>query len=209
MRHSFLDKYSELSTPIHELSPRLKSGIFLGLLFYFAAVPLNWWMVGLNISILSLALIIARLPLLFVLKRMLIILPFLVLIVLCIPLFREHSWADAGSTAARALCSILALILFMSTIPFRVLLAELARLGVPKFVIQVFSFIYRYFFVLIDELERMELASRARTPNRSKKHYYKALSRMLGMLIIRSYERSERIFQAMQLRGYDWEESEA
>ncbi len=208
MRHSFIDKYSDLSTPIHDLNPRLKLVIFLGLLLYFAAVPLNWGIVALNIFVVSLALIIARLPLLFVLKRMLILLPFLILIILFIPLFQEHSWTDAGITAARSLCSILTLILFMSTIQFRVLLVELARLGVPKFVIQVFSFIYRYFFVLIDELERMELASRARTPTGSKRHYYKALSRMLGMLIIRSYERSERIYQAMQLRGYDWEESE-
>jgi len=208
MRHSFIDKYSDLTTPIHALHPRVKLLVFLALLFYFAAVPITWWIVGLNVLGLTLGTLIARLPFRFVLKRMMIVLPFLVLIILFIPLFQEQSWTDAGITAARAFCSILALILFMSTIPFRVLLDELSRLGVPKFVIQVFSFIYRYFFVLIDELERMELASRARAPNRSRKHYYTALSRMLGMLIIRSYERSERIYQAMQLRGYDWEESE-
>ena len=70
-------------------------------------------------------------------------------------------------------------------------------------VIEVLAFLYRYFFVLIDEMEQMHLAVKARAAGSGNKAMIRALSGLLGMLFIRSYERSERIYMAMQLRGYN------
>jgi cobalt/nickel transport system permease protein len=106
-------------------------------------------------------------------------------------------------TLARSLLSILTLVLFVSTTRFPALLSELRRLKVPSMVIEVLAFLYRYFFVLIDEMEHMRLAVKARSAGSGKRSVIRALSGLLGMLFIRSYERSERIYMAMQLRGYN------
>jgi len=209
MRHSFIDKYAYLSTPVHNLNPRLKLVIFAVLLIYFLVVPVTWWVALLNIFSLGVILAISHVPMKFVFKRLVVIFPFLFVIIFFIPLFQEQTWGDALRTFVRALCSVMTLILYMSTTRIAVVLSEMRELGVPGFVVQILSFMYRFFFIFTDELEHIELAVKARNPKGSKKFYYKAITRMLGMLIIRSYERSEQIYQAMQLRGYaNWESKE-
>ncbi len=202
MRHSFIDKYADLSTPIHNLHPRLKLVMFIGLLIYILVVPVTWWIGLLNILTLGALLVLSRIPLKFVFRRLAVIFPFLFVIIFFIPLFQEQTWGDASRTFVRALCSVMTLILYVSTTRIKVVLSEMRGLGLPGFIIQILSFMYRFFFIFTDELEHIELAVKARNPAGTKKFYYKAVTRMLGMLIIRSYERSEQVYQAMQLRGY-------
>ena len=206
MRHSFFDKYADRSSPIHDLPVRGKIFGFLVLLICYAFVPVSPGLFLGNAATLIALFLIAGIPLGFVFRRVLVILPFLVFIVVFIPLFQGSSWLMAGETLARAGSSVLALILFISTTRFHRLLEELEQLGVPDLIIRVLAFIYRYFFVLIGHLERMQRAVRARSPRGKRRLLYRGLSRMLGMLIIRTYEQSERVYQAMKMRGYDGEE---
>lgn len=203
MQHSFFDKYSDKHSPLHQFNLRLKMGFFLVLLIYFGFVPISWTIFALNICVLLVLFAIAGIPATFIIKRTLVIMPFLVFIVVLIPLFQHQTIAVAAVTFARAISSVLALILFISTTPFPRLLQEFRTIGVPDIIVQVLAFIYRYFFVLIDEVEHMQLAIKTRAPVRKRSLVMTALSHLLGMLIIRSYERSERIYQAMRLRGYD------
>ncbi|MCF7805537.1 MAG: cobalt ECF transporter T component CbiQ [Candidatus Marinimicrobia bacterium] len=203
MQHAYFDKYSNRSSPVHNLGIRRKLVLFLGLLIYFGVVPVTWSVFIVNLSALFALFYLAKIPARFILRRAVVILPFLLFIIVIIPLVQEQSWAVARNTFARAICSVLALILFVSTTKFPRLLRVLEKMKVPAVIVQVLAFIYRYFFVLIDELQRMKLAVRARAPKRRKSLVYLAFSNLLGMLIVRSYERSERIYQAMRLRGYD------
>jgi len=150
--------------------------------------------------------LIADVPLKYVLIRALVIIPLLVMIVLFIPFSADGTWSMAFRTIGRGVCSILTLLLLVSTTPFPAVLRELRRMHVPAVILQVLAFIYRYFFVLIDEIEHMQLAIKARGAGSSNRRLIRGFSRMLGMLIIRSFERSERVFQAMRLRGYTVEE---
>jgi len=203
MRHSFFDKYSELDTPIHRMNPKIKLAIFLFFLLLVSFLKIHMLFFLTAFVLLSALFAIARIPFMFIVKRIAVIMPFLIFIIIFIPLFQDKNWAVAGLTFARALLSIMALVLFISTTRFPRLLKDLEDIGVPKMIVEILSFIYRYFFVLVGELERMELAVKARAPGKKHRLLYKGFSSMLGMLIIHSYERSERIYQAMQLRGYD------
>jgi len=202
MRHSFFDKYSDLDTPIHRLNTRLKLFIFLGLLIAIALLRINLVILIVGVALFTALFYIAKIPARFILKRLLVIMPFLIFIIIFIPLFQDHNWTMAAETFAKALLSVMSLILFIATTRFPMLLQELEKIGVPKMIVQILAFIYRYFFVLIGELERMELAVKARTPEKRRRFLFRGFSHILGMLIIRSYERSERIYQAMQLRGH-------
>lgn len=203
MRHHFLDRYSALNSPLHRLSVRLKIVILLSALVVFSIMPINYLIFGVVFTVISALILLSKVPVTFVLKRVLVILPFLFFIVILVPVIRAGTWESAMLTLARSLLSILTLVLFVSTTRFPALLNELRRLKVPSMVIEVLAFLYRYFFVLIDEMEHMRLAVKARSAGSGTRSMIRALSGLLGMLFIRSYERSERIYMAMQLRGYN------
>ncbi len=182
---------------------RLKLFLFFGSLIFFSVVPMTAVIFFVSFASMILLILVAKIPVIFVFKRSLVILPFLFFIVVLVPVVGAGTWNNAVATLARSFCSILILILFVSTTHVPVLLRELRRMHVPAMIVELLAFLYRYFFVLIDELARMRLAVKARAQNSGNRTFVRAFSKILGMLFIRSYERSERIYQAMQLRGYN------
>ena len=66
----------------------------------------------------------------------------------------------------------------------------------------ILSFMYRYIYVLVDEMMRMKRAKDSRTVGGKRWFHVKALSHMVGVLFIRAYERGERVYLAMCSRGF-------
>jgi cobalt/nickel transport system permease protein len=63
---------------------------------------------------------------------------------------------------------------------------------------------YRYVFVLAEELRRLRIALRVRGyRNRPTRHSYRTMGHVAGTLLVRGYERAERVGQAMRCRGFD------
>jgi len=80
----------------------------------------------------------------------------------------------------------------------------LRRLGVPEKLVQIYLFTLRYLDVLHHEFRRLRTAMRARAFTlRSDRHTWRSLGYLVGMLMVRSVERSERIVAAMRCRGFD------
>jgi cobalt/nickel transport system permease protein len=94
--------------------------------------------------------------------------------------------------------------LLVTTTPFPELLQGMRALHIPDILVAIISFTYRYLFVLVDEALRLQTARDARSagPGGTVLWRAKVLGGMIGSLFIRSYERSERIYQAMVSRGY-------
>ncbi len=65
------------------------------------------------------------------------------------------------------------------------------------------QFMERYRHVLIDELDRMATARRARTFDRRGALAWSLLTGLIGMLFLRTFERAERVHGAMVARGWD------
>ncbi len=77
-------------------------------------------------------------------------------------------------------------------------------LWVPGLLVQVTLLSYRYLFVLGDELGRLRVALRARGfRNRANWHSYRTVGGAAGALLVRGYERAERVGHAMRCRGFD------
>lgn len=72
----------------------------------------------------------------------------------------------------------------------------------PKILITVIILIYRYIIILLKEAERMSVAYALRAPGQKGIHY-KVWGSMIGYLLIRSINRSEMVYDSMQLRGFD------
>ncbi len=107
--------------------------------------------------------------------------------------------------------SVQVALLLAFTTPFHDLVDALRELRVPRIIIAIISFMYRYLAVLTDEGARMLRARDARSaagdgsPGGSIRWRAAVTGRMVGSLFLRAYERSERIYAAMQARGFEGE----
>jgi cobalt/nickel transport system permease protein len=81
------------------------------------------------------------------------------------------------------------------------LLQGMRRLGVPRVLVANLQFMERYFQVLQEELGRMRVARRARLFRRGGLSWG-LLAGLVGMLLLRSLERAERVQGAMLARGW-------
>lgn len=79
----------------------------------------------------------------------------------------------------------------------------LDRLGVPSKLVFLFLFTYRYLHVIADEWQRLVTAARLRgfSP-RTGMHTYRTIGNLLAMVLVNSFDRSSRVYQAMVLRGF-------
>jgi cobalt/nickel transport system permease protein len=99
------------------------------------------------------------------------------------------------------LCLATAL-LFSTTTPFASLLLVLKRWKVPSLLITLLALMYRYLFVLLDELGRMQRARTSRTFGAGRWMTWRSRSTLVAQLFVRSTERAEKIYAAMSARGW-------
>ena len=96
------------------------------------------------------------------------------------------------------------MLVLLATAPLDATLKAAHALYVPGVLVQLAVLTYRYLFVLAGELGRLRLALRVRGyRNRATRHSYRTVGHVAGTLLVRSYERAERVGQAMRCRGFD------
>ncbi|MCJ2541415.1 cobalt ECF transporter T component CbiQ [Thermostichus vulcanus] len=95
-------------------------------------------------------------------------------------------------------------LLLLETTPLMELLAALRRLGIPDLLLELAWLTYRYLQELGSQWQQMRRAAQLRgwRPGESLRQDLPFLASLLGTLLVRSYERSERVYQALRLRGY-------
>jgi len=98
---------------------------------------------------------------------------------------------------------VLAIIALLATSTIFTLIHALRHLKVPDKLVHLLFFTFRYFQVIHQEYLRLRAAMRIRCFHpRTNMHTYRSLAYLVGMLLVRSFDRSERIYQAMLCRGY-------
>lgn len=216
MKHSFIDKYSHLDSPVHRLDPRVKIVAALAAIIIITTEPVTGKVVNLLIysGILFVITGLSRIPVGYLLKRMLILSPFILMAALFYPVsqmqIREVSlisdWrplAEAGlSVFLKASLALLILILLSSTEKFHRLLRALRRLKVPVIVTTISALLYRYIFLLSDERLKTARARESRTPGLRKTGRIKTYGNQAAVIFYRSWERSQVIYKSMLSRGF-------
>jgi len=221
VRHAFLDEYSRLDSILHRRDPRVKIGVFFAcILFIVLTPPEQMRSFFLYFLLLSGLMALSRIPAVFVLRKSLELMPIVFCIAAFIPFYKPGVvifTLNAGfirlplthtglmlmwNVIVKAYLSILCSILLVNTADFVDLLKGFERLRIPRLVVMIVSFMYRYLFVIEDELERMQVARMSRSVRRSGWGLIKTLSNIVGVLFIRSYEKAEKVYLAMCCRGY-------
>jgi cobalt/nickel transport system permease protein len=106
-----------------------------------------------------------------------------------------------ASIMLKTFLTVCAVLLLIATTPFTDIGAQLARLRVPKIICLQLVMTYRYIGLLLREAALMMSAYFLRAPKK-KGIRMKDMGSFLGQLILRSSDRSGRVYQAMQCRGF-------
>lgn len=205
MHHSYIDKYAGLDSLIHRIDPKTKLIVsFVFILFIALASPTAYLFFILCGLMLVMLLALSRIPFLFIFKKTLTVIPFVILIAIFIPFMKgQEGIILFRSIVIKSYLSVLCMTLLISSTRFDSLLKGLEQLKMPRLFIMTMSFMYRYLFLLIDEIHRMERARESRSFCKPRPfHTIKTLSNIIGVLFVRSYERAERVYLAMRSRGF-------
>ncbi|MDI6853311.1 MAG: cobalt ECF transporter T component CbiQ [Deltaproteobacteria bacterium] len=204
--HPEIDRFAHLSSPLHRLDARAKITVFL--VFLVAAALVRhlpgallalglafWWVV------------LSRIPLSFICRRlkavMLFLSPFLILLPLTHPGGWEAGLRQGGVIFIKGLAMVLVVFPMFGTTPFHVSMKALASLKVPERLVAMILFTYRYLFGFAEEVRTMQQAARARGfKPRSNRRTLGTFGNLIGLMVVRAYERTERIYQAMLARGF-------
>lgn len=83
------------------------------------------------------------------------------------------------------------------------IMSVLGRLRCPKIVLELMLLIYRYIFVLMETASAMLVSQKARLGNKDLKTSLRSFGRMGSGLLIRAFQRSGTLYDAMESRCYD------
>lgn len=109
----------------------------------------------------------------------------------------------AFAVALKGNAIVLAIVSLVGTMDMIVLGHALHHLFVPDKLVHLMLFTVRYIEVLRREYGRLAAAMKARGFRpRMSRHTYRAYGYLVGMLLVRSLDRSERIVAAMKCRGF-------
>lgn len=212
-----LDINSKQATLWHSLAPRTRLLCILLIVFAIALTPNGrWWTWAIyGLGVLG-VILLSRVTLPVLLKRVIVEFAF-VGVVLLGTLFREGgevlwSWGVLrittvgltvlGSVTLKALLSLLMLNVLTLTTSISALLNALVVLRVPPLLVAILASMYRYISVLMREFNAMRRAAACRNWSGSDRWQRRVIGNMMGSLFIRTYDRGERVHQAMLARGY-------
>ncbi|MCA9991215.1 MAG: cobalt ECF transporter T component CbiQ [Ardenticatenaceae bacterium] len=227
MHVNTFDRYEARHSLIHRLDPRVKVIITVAFIFANVLLPDGAWLAFLaSWAMLLLVQRLAQLSWGYAFRRSFVALPFVlaaVTVVFNLPgravwIINVGSWqlvaTDAGllrffSIVVRSWLSVQMAILLTATTQFPDLIHALRHLYVPQPIVSIISFMYRYMFVMVDEAGRLMRAREARSARPpggggggSIAWRARVTGNMAGQLFLRSYERSDRVYNAMLARGY-------
>ncbi|MEP3276500.1 MAG: cobalt ECF transporter T component CbiQ [Stappiaceae bacterium] len=202
---------------VRRIDPRIR--ILAACSFAIAIVSLSDFgalLLGLAFSVT--AMFLARLKPVPTLKRVMMMDSFILFMLVLLPfttpgepafsvLGFQGSWAgilkacEIGLKANAIVMMLLSLVGTLEAVTFG---HALARLRVPVSLVHLMLFTVRYIEVIHEEYRRLRMAMKARAfVARNSAHTYQSVGYLVGMLLVRSMERSERILQAMRCRGFN------
>lgn len=227
MHVNTFDRYVASASLVHRLDARVKVVMTALFILSNALLPDGaWWGFLAAWGVLAVVAWRANISLWTLSKRGFIVLPFtlaVITILFTLPGQTVAQWqlggwelrvSDAGlmrfaSIIVRSWLSLQMAIWLTMTTQIPDILHALRHLKVPALLVSIIAFMYRYLFVLADEAQRLLRARTSRSatlpglkPGRSVWWRARVAGYMVGQLFIRSFERSERVYQAMLARGY-------
>ncbi len=210
----YLDSLSYKDTFVHRLDPRVKLLVSFTFIFFVVSFP-KYELPGLMPFFIYPVFLLAagEIPLRIIAKKVLFVSPFAIFIGVFNPVFDTNviftlygipitgGWISFLTIIVKFILTVSTVLLLIAVTSFPGLCEALERLKLPRvFVIQLL-FLYRYLFVLFEDALRMSRAREARSFGKRGREI-KTFIKLISVLLLRTLERSEKIYQAMLSRGF-------
>lgn len=210
------EQFSQGTSLLHRLDPRGK--IFVATIFSLVVAVAEQFVVLLfALAVVLILAGMARLPLKEVVRRLLIVNIFIfflwIILPLTLPGFHHFGLGSLGVSVTGVLLAakitlksntiFLGFLSLVATSSLNSLGHALHHLTVPEKFVHLLLFTYRYIHVIEHEYKRLYQAASIRgfRPSMSL-HTYRTYANMIGMLLVRSFARAERVHEAMICRSF-------
>ncbi len=230
MHAHLFDPYLPIASPVHALDSRIKLALVVLFILSVALAPAGAWaaLVLYFATILG-AILLSDIPLMKIIRRSVIALPFALAALPLIFTTAGVPWVSIPVGAwnltptseglirfltitFKSWISVMAALLLSGATPFQDLLLAMRAFRVPQLLVSVIGLMWRYLFVLADEAIRLMRARDARSgaapghrSGGSLLWRARVTGGMAGSLFIRGFDRADRVYAAMLSRGYDGE----
>jgi len=210
------ESFAEGDSVMHRLNPKVKI-VFAVLFSVVVAVSGNLATLATALLAAVLMVLAARLNGAAVLKRLTVLLGFILLIWAVMPFTYEGpplfcvgslcltrpGVILSAQISLKSLAILTAFLALIATMTIPTLGHALSSLGLPDKLVYLFLITYRYIFVLEQEYQRLLRAMKIRgfRPG-TNLHTYQSYAYLIGMLFVRSSIRGERVYKAMKCRGF-------
>ena len=212
----FDEDFARVASAVHRLDPRarLAGAAAFSLAVALARRPDTG---ALALTLGAGLVLAARLPLGLVLRRLAAVNVFIAFLWLFLPFSADGEivfalgpltatvpgLSLAGAVTLKCNAIVCALMALVSTIAPSDMGRALRGLGAPTSLSHLFLFTYRFVHVIGRERARLASAMKIRGfAPRTDLRTYKAYASLVGMVLVRSWERAERVHQAMLCRGF-------
>lgn len=211
-----LDDLAGKNTVIHRLHPLVKlltTTVFLVVVISFPRYEITALLPFFFYPVVIFAL--GELPAGPILKRILLVSPFVLGIGILNPVFDHQTitlfglnfsrgWLTFLSITIKTGLTVTAVLLLIATTGMDKLGSALRSLRLPRLFVMQLLLTYRYITVLMEETARTLRAYSLRAP-RQKGVNRNAWGPLAGQLLLRTFDRAQRVYQAMCLRGFTGE----
>ena len=209
-----LEQLSSTDTSVHRLHPAVK--LIVTLFFIVTVVSFDRYAFGRLIPYVfypTLLMALSETPYALLFRRFLLALPFCLLAGISNLFFDQTTAMTIGgidisfgtvslvSIVFKTYLCVMALLILVSVTPMTQLTSAMRRLRIPNIFVLLFELTYRYIGVLADEAHSMYTAYSLRHFGRGGIDI-RDMGSFIGQLLLRSFDRAERIYSAMKCRGY-------
>jgi len=209
-----LDQLARGDSRIHRIDPRVKVAVTLVYLVCVVSFR-RYDILGLVPFVVFPVMLAAEadLPLALLGKRLLQAAPFALLVGAFNPLF-DHTvlgqigpitmtggWVSYASIVLRFMLTTSAALVLIGTTSMNDICLAIQRMGVPDVFANQLLFLYRYIFVLAEEVLRLGRARSLRSFD-GKGMGVRAYGQIMGSLLLRTIARATRVYEAMLSRGF-------
>lgn len=209
-----LDLMARGDSTLHRLDARAK--VLVTLVFILSVVSSGRYEVSalLPFFIFPIAMIaISNIPPLFILRKIALLCPFVIIVGIFNPFFDREvmlqlgplsvsgGWVSFTSIVIRSLLTVGTAFILVGVTGFTAVCQAMERLGMPQVFAVQLLFLYRYIFVLAEEGSRASRARELRSCGK-KGLGIGSFGSMVGHLLLRTWQRAERIHTAMLARGF-------
>jgi cobalt/nickel transport system permease protein len=209
-----LDLLADSDSPIHVLDARAK--VLVTVVFIVSVVSFDRYELARLLPFFIFPIVIvalASLPPLYLVRKIALLCPVVLMVGLFNPVFDRAvlyqignigitgGWISLISLFIRSLLTVGAAFVLVGTTGFTAVCQALERMGIPQLFAVQLLFLHRYLFVLADETGRASRARELRSCG-SEGLGVTSFGSQVGHLLLRTWQRAERIHTAMQARGF-------